>query len=50
MPLVVHEFTRDQLALALGESRAAAEWLLTVAWHLGPVNTMGPNYRTGSPR
>src|ERR1700745_2095880 len=35
MPLVVHEFTRDQLALALGESRAAADWLLTVAWHLG---------------
>ena len=33
-PLVVHEFTRDQLALALGESRAAADWLLTVAWHL----------------
>ena len=31
---VVHEFTRDQLALALGESRAAADWLLTVAWHL----------------
>jgi len=35
MPAVVHEFTRDQLALALGESRAAADWLLTVAWHLG---------------
>ena len=34
MPPVVHEFTRDQLALALGESRAAADWLLTVAWHL----------------
>ena len=34
MPLVVHEFTRDQLAFALGESRAAADWLLTVAWHL----------------
>ena len=34
MPAVVHEFTRDQLALALGESRAAADWLLTVAWHL----------------
>ena len=34
MPGVVHEFTRDQLALALGESRAAADWLLTVAWHL----------------
>ncbi len=34
MPRVVHEFTRDQLALALGESRAAADWLLTVAWHL----------------
>jgi len=34
MPTVVHEFTRDQLALALGESRAAADWLLTVAWHL----------------
>ena len=31
---MVHEFTRDQLALALGESRAAADWLLTVAWHL----------------
>jgi len=35
MPAVVHEFTRDQLALALGESRAAADWLLTLAWHLG---------------
>jgi hypothetical protein len=35
MPAVVHEFTRDQLALAMGESRAAADWLLTVAWHLG---------------
>ena len=34
MPAVVHEFTRDQLALALGESRAQADWLLTVAWHL----------------
>jgi hypothetical protein len=34
MPAVVHEFTRDQLALALGESRAATDWLLTVAWHL----------------
>jgi hypothetical protein len=34
MPLVVHEFTRDQLAFALGESRAAADWLLTVGWHL----------------
>jgi hypothetical protein len=34
MPQVVHEFTRDQLALALGESRAAADGLLTVAWHL----------------
>jgi hypothetical protein len=34
MPQVVHEFTRDQLAFALGESRAAADWLLTVAWHL----------------
>jgi hypothetical protein len=34
LPAVVHEFTRDQLALALGESRAAADWLLTVAWHL----------------
>ena len=34
MPPVVHEFTRDQLAFALGESRAAADWLLTVAWHL----------------
>jgi len=34
MPLVVHEFTRDQLAFALAESRAAADWLLTVAWHL----------------
>ena len=30
----MHEFTRDQLAFALGESRAAADWLLTVAWHL----------------
>ena len=34
MPQVVHEFTCDQLAYALGESRAAADWLLTVAWHL----------------
>jgi hypothetical protein len=34
MPAVVHEFTPDQLALALGESRAAADGLLTVAWHL----------------
>ena len=34
MPAVVHEFTLDQLAFALGESRAAADWLLTVAWHL----------------
>ena len=34
MPRVVHEFTRDQLALALGESRAAADALLTMAWHL----------------
>ena len=34
MPAVVHEFTRDQLAFALGESRAAADGLLTVAWHL----------------
>ncbi|MGH3162799.1 MAG: DUF222 domain-containing protein, partial [Streptosporangiaceae bacterium] len=34
MPAVVHEFTRDQLAFALGESRAQADWLLTVAWHL----------------
>jgi hypothetical protein len=31
MPQVAHEFTRDQLAFALGESRAAADWLLTVA-------------------
>jgi Domain of unknown function (DUF222) len=34
MPAVVHEFTCEQLAYALGESRAAADWLLTVAWHL----------------
>ena len=34
MPAVVHEFTRDQLAFALGESRATADWLLTVSWHL----------------
>ena len=34
MPAVVHEFTRDQLALALGESRDRADALLTVAWHL----------------
>ena len=34
MPQVVDEFTRDQLAFALGESRAAADWLLTTAWHL----------------
>jgi hypothetical protein len=31
---VVHEFTRDQLALALGESRNRADALLTAAWHL----------------
>jgi hypothetical protein len=30
----VHEFTCEQLAYALGESRAQAGWLLTVAWHL----------------
>ena len=35
MPGVVHEFTRDQLALALGESRYQADALLTTAWHLG---------------
>ena len=35
MPQVVHEFTCEQLAYALGESRAQAGWLLTVAWHLG---------------
>ena len=34
MPQVVHEFTRDQLAYALGESRSLADALLTVAWHL----------------
>src|SRR5215472_12962394 len=34
MPGVVHEFTRDQLALALGVSRYQADALLTVAWHL----------------
>ncbi len=34
MPEVVHEFTRDQLAYALGESRGQADALLTVAWHL----------------
>jgi hypothetical protein len=34
MPAVVHEFTLNQLAFTLGESRAAADWLLTVAWHL----------------
>ena len=34
MPQVVHEFTRDQLALALGESRRQADVLLTLAWHL----------------
>ena len=34
MPQVVHEFTRDQLALALGESRHQADAMLTVAWHL----------------
>jgi hypothetical protein len=34
MPAVVHEFTRDQLAYALGESRYQADALLTVAWHL----------------
>src|SRR6266536_2356023 len=34
MPAVVHEFTCEQLADALGEFRAQAGWLLTVAWHL----------------
>ena len=34
MPGVVHEFTRDQLALALGESRYQADALLATAWHL----------------
>jgi hypothetical protein len=34
MPAVVHEFTRDQLAYALGESRYQADALLTLAWHL----------------
>jgi hypothetical protein len=34
MPAVVHEFTRDQVAYALGESRSQADALLTVAWHL----------------
>ena len=34
MPQVVHEFTCEQLAYALGESRAQAGWLLTTAWHL----------------
>jgi hypothetical protein len=34
MPTVVHEFTRDQLAYALGESRGQADALLTLAWHL----------------
>jgi hypothetical protein len=34
MPAVVHEFTRDQLAYALGESRGQADALLTLAWHL----------------
>ena len=34
MPAVVHEFTRDQLACALGESRTQADALLTLAWHL----------------
>ena len=32
---MVHEFTRDQLALALGESRYQADALLATAWHLG---------------
>ena len=50
MPAVVHEFTRDQLALALGESRAAADWLLTVAWHLATRlgGDAGRASRTGS--
>ena len=50
MPAVVHEFTRDQLACALGESRAAADWLLTVAWHLATrLNaTLDALRRTGS--
>ena len=34
MPAVVHEFTGDQLAYALGESRGQVGALLTVAWHL----------------
>jgi uncharacterized protein DUF222 len=34
MPQVAHEFTRDQLAYAMGESRGQADALLTLAWHL----------------
>ena len=50
MPAVVHEFTRDQLACALGESRAAADWLLTVAWHLATrlAGTLARRCGTGS--
>ena len=51
MPQVVHEFTRDQLALALGESRAAADWLLTVAWHLATrLGARWTRWPTGSSR
>ena len=56
MPAVVHEFTRDQLALALGESRAAADWLLTVAWHLAtrlagdPGRAAGRDHHPGQGR
>ncbi len=48
MPEVVHEFTRDELACALGESRGQAEALLTVAWHLaGRLTGTGAALRDG---
>jgi Domain of unknown function (DUF222) len=34
MPAAWDEFTADELAMALGESRGHAEGLLTMAWHL----------------
>jgi len=42
MPQVVHEFTRDQLALALGESRAAADWSTVYETGAGSSVTVPP--------
>ncbi len=49
LPEVVHEFTRDELACALGESRGQADALLTVAWHLaGRLTGTGAALRDGT--